>query len=451
MRILRRIFPDGLAGRFAVLLAVALVAANLVALGLLSLERARLDRVALEAREMERIVSLVPAIEAVDPGSRRAIARNASTRFSRVSVADDPVVDAEPTAPRSQALTEALKELLPGRDARGAVLIRAAGDRSDPKARQETVAMSIRLGTAEDSAPTQWLNVVSRGDRPPSRGLREKVFLIVLGLSLVSVLGVGLLFVRRLTRPLGQLAEAARAAGAGDRTARVPEEGAREMREAASAFNEMQARIARFDAERMRTLAAVGHDLRTPITSLRIRAELLDESEAAPIIRTLDEMTVMAEGLVAYAKGSGQAEQTQRLQLEVVLTRVCEDRNAELIVKTPAAVDGRSVALGRAFSNLVDNAIRYGEVAHVTLARSGNRAVVTIEDTGPGIPEERLNEVFEPFVRGDDSRSIDTGGAGLGLSIARNIIVGHGGTIALGNRKEGGLRATVTLPLAPCS
>ncbi|WP_068114370.1 ATP-binding protein [Tropicimonas marinistellae] len=439
--------PGSLAGRFLLLLSVALVSANLVALGLLSVERLRLDRAALEARETERITSLVPAIEAVDPAARGGIATEASTRFSRVTIDQEPIVEEVPEAPRSRALTEALVDALPGRDARAAIMVRR-NDRTDGRSGRETIAISVPLaGRGSDDAVPQWLNLVSRSDRRSDPDIEEGAFLMILGLSLVSVLGVGWLFVRRLTRPLSQLSDAARAAGRGDRTVRVREQGARELRDAAAAFNDMQARIAGFDSERMRTLAAVGHDLRTPITSLRIRAELLDEADAAPMIRTLDEMTVMAEGLVSYAKGAGEVEETQCIDMVAMLRDICGERGASFEETSLAPmVDGRRVALTRAFGNLMDNALCYGNAAHVRVAMDGNDVVTTIEDDGPGIPPERLDAMFEPFVRGEDSRSRETGGAGLGLSIARNILMAHGGSISLANRPEGGLRVVVSLP-----
>jgi signal transduction histidine kinase len=437
-----RLLPDGLAGRFALLLTLALLAANLVAAGLLSLERIRAEREAREAREVERLLSLVPVIEAVEPSARRAIARDASTRFTRVSVDRAPLVEEAPRAPRSRALTRDITEALPGREVRAAVLMRRDGS-ARPR---ETIAVSIRLA---DEGAGQWLNLVARSDRPGPPGPEREVFLLVLGLSLAAVLGVGLFFVRRLTRPLGALAAAARAAGEGDRTVRVPEEGPREMREAAAAFNDMQARIEGFEAERMRTLAAVGHDLRTPITSLRIRAEMLDEAEAAPMIRTLDEMKVMADGLVAYARGADAAEEAERVDLGPFLARLCEDRGASF-TDGGAGVCARirPVALGRAIGNLIDNALRYGGSARVSLAREDGMAVIRIDDDGPGIPPERIGRMFEPFVRGEESRSSETGGAGLGLAIARAIIVALGGTVTLSNRAEGGLTARVTLPAA---
>jgi signal transduction histidine kinase len=443
---LRRILPDGLAGRFAVLLTCALLAANLIALGLLTAERGRQDRAAQIEREIERITSLLPAIEAADPAARRTIARNSSTRVSRLSVTPRPIARDRQATARAIALMQDLREALEGREVRAAVLARS--DRTGPQGStpREAMVVSIRLVTPEAGA-AQWLNVISRSGRMHPRGFPQEVFLIVLGLSLACVLGIGLIFVRRLTRPLGALALAARAAGQGDRTARVPETGAREMREAAAAFNDMQIRIARFDAERMRTLAAVGHDLRTPITSLRIRAEMLNEDEAAPMVRTLDEMTVMADGLIAYAKGAADNEAMSDVQLGPLLQRLCDERGGALVVSQPATARGRPVALGRVFGNLIDNALRYGGSATVTLDVQNSESVVTVEDDGPGLPPDRLEAMFEPFIRGEDSRSMDTGGAGLGLSIARNIIASHGGRIVLANRARGGLSAEVRLPL----
>ncbi len=438
-------WPDGMAGRFALLLATALVAATAVAVLVLMFDRARIDRAALVEREAERIESLVPAIEAAAPQRRNQVARAASTRSSRVSDDPVPIVDQQSNAPRSAALRRQLTDELEGREVRAAIMVRPDRDGRGPR---ETVAISIRLDMPGD-APPQWLNVLSRGEQARTYGDDEDVFILVLGLLLVLVLGVGLVLVRRLTRPLSDFASAARAAGRGDRTARVSETGPREMRQAAAAFNDMQARIARFEDERMRTMAAVGHDLRTPITSLRIRAELLDEDEGAPMIRTLDEMTVMADGLVAYARGSGagEGEETQDIDLADMLARLCADRGAELAPCPPMPMIGRPVALGRAIGNLVDNALRYGSSAQVTLTKAPDKARITVDDTGPGIPDERLTAVFDPFVRGEDSRSADTGGAGLGLAIARNIVISHGGSVSLNNRAEGGLRATVNLPL----
>ena len=156
----------------------------------------------------------------------------------------------------------------------------------------------------------------------------------------------------------------------------------------------------------------------------------------------------MAEGLIAYAKGTQDVESMQPLDLAALLRRLSEDRGASFNGEDGAVVNGKPVALGRAFSNLIDNAIRYGKSAAITVRRDGGQAIIAIADDGPGIPPERLESMFEPFVRGEDSRSSETGGAGLGLSIARSIVLAHGGTLKLENREPKGLRAVVSLPLS---
>ena len=429
---LPRPVPDGLAARFALLLVVALLAAYGVALAVLSSERDRLDRAALQGREIERVVALVPALDGASPAERRRIVRAASRRGAQIDVGTDPLVDDPMEGGRAGMVAARLSEALGEREVRVAF--------GSPRGR---LALSAAL-----ESPPGWLNGTLRIGPPPAPDRGGPALLLVLGLSLVAVLLVGLLFVRLLTRPLAALAAAAHAAGRGDRAARVPETGARELREAAAAFNDMQSRIARFESERTRTLAAVGHDLRTPITSLRIRAEMLDEAEAEPMIRTLDEMKVMAEGLLAYARGGGEAEETVCIDLAPFLDRLCEERGAAFRSVEAGKVRGRSVALGRAVGNLIDNALRYAGGARVTLTREGEEAVITVEDRGPGIAPERLADVLEPFVRGEASRSADTGGAGLGLSIARTVAQAHGGTLVLANREDGGLRAAIRLPLA---
>jgi len=437
------ILPDGIAGRFALLLSAALIAANLIAFVVLALDRMGSDARAGATREVERIVALVPAMEAVAPQVRVRIARDASTRFARVAVESAARVTATAPDARSREIAERVSEALGGRAATVAVAPGPPGPdvRHDWRGR-DVIAISIPLS----GSPAQWLNVVTSGAASPGGGIPGGPILVVLGLSLAGVLAVALVFARRLTTPLADLAAAAGAAGRGDRAARVPETGAREVRMAAAAFNAMQAEIARADAERMRMLAAVGHDLRTPMTSLRIRAEMVDDADLRdPMIRTLDEMTVMADGLVSFARGGGEAERTETVDLADLLARVCAERGATLSGGN-ASVRGRPVALGRLFGNLVDNALRYGGSASVAISAAGDDARVDIDDTGPGIPPERIEEMFRPFTRGDDSRSARTGGAGLGLSIARGVAVAHGGRIALANRDGGGLCVTVVLP-----
>ena len=470
MKALARLVPDGMAGRLALLLTLALLAANAVALALLSVERDRLGREAAVERAIERIVDAVPLIETLPPHGRERVLRRADGRLVNARVEGRARVGpGVPPDARARDVAARVGAALDGREVRAALLDgaadrgRNAGERSGrernargPNVRErngQRLVLSIALAGGD------WLNVTLRAPPGRSRVSGPAAILLVLGLSLAAVLAAALLYVRRLVHPLRALAAAARAAGRGDRTARVPETGARELREAAGAFNDMQARIARFDAERTRTLAAVGHDLRTPITSLRIRAEMLDDDAREPMVRTLDEMRVMADGLLAYARGEGDGEASERIDLAPFLARLCDERGAVFAGMEPdtgmrdkrGTVDARPVALGRAIGNLIDNALRYAGSARVTLrmtvAREGASASIAVEDDGPGIAPGRIEAMMEPFARGEASRSVDTGGAGLGLSIARAILRSHGGTLELANRATGGLRAVATLPV----
>lgn len=450
---LARLVPDALAGRIVFLLTGAILAANLIALIVLTYQKDRFDQQASEAREIERIAALIPAMEAVDAPVRQVIARDASTRFARIRVEPTPLLRETADDDRSIDIAQRLAETLNRSDMAVAIINRPPRTPDTPAPptgrvrANNVIAITIPLSARDGQA--QWLNVVTSGAPPRPTGVDEKPFLTVLGLSLLLVLAVAVALARRLTKPLDQLSKAAQAAGRGDRNARVPEEGAREMRAAARAFNAMQVEISQFDAERMRMLAAVGHDLRTPMTSLRIRAEMIDDdSQREAMVRTLDEMTVMANGLVSFAREGQDAEKPVPLDLGGLLTQLCEDRGGLCDVLPEIQITGRRVGLGRAFGNLIDNALRYGRTATVTLSRHKADAVVSIADQGPGIPPDRLDAMFQPFTRGEDSRSLETGGAGLGLSIARTIIIAHGGRIALRNGDSGGLLATVTLPLA---
>lgn len=450
MNRLRHLFPDTLAGRFVLLLAMAILAANLIGLAVLSLQQQRFDRQTFDDRRIERIAALIPVLETVDTDIRQVIAREASGRHVQVRVEDEPLLTEMATDSRSIAIAGGLGEILGHDDVSVAFIARPPSSdgfgRSGVSRSDRVIAVTIPLSARDGRAA--WLNVTTGGRPSGPSPVKSRPFLTLLALSLLCVLGVGTVFASRLTKPLRQLSEAAQAAGRGDRSARVPEEGAREMREAARAFNAMQAEISQFDAEQMRMLAAVGHDLRTPMTSLRIRAEMIDDEEQRDaMVRTLDEMTVMADGLVTYAKDGRDAEKMQPLDLGELLGKLCEDRGAQYNGASGIQVMGRRVGLGRAIGNLIDNAVRYGGNATVGLVQEGQNAVITVEDTGPGIPPDRLDDMFHPFTRGDNSRNIATGGAGLGLAIARTIILAHGGGITLENRAEGGLRAKARLQM----
>jgi hypothetical protein len=216
----------------------------------------------------------------------------------------------------------------------------------------------------------------------------------------------------------------------------------------------MQGRIRSLISDRTQALAAVSHDLKTPITRLRLKAEALRNRKLAASIRgDLAEMEEMLDQTLAYLRGDPDDEPFRKLDLAALLQTLADDAadagRQALFSGGPLTIEGRPLALKRALGNLVGNAVKYGDEAEIDLRRDGDAAIITIDDNGPGIPEERIEEAFQPFKRLEASRSRDTGGFGLGLAIARAAVVGHGGAVTLANRPEGGLRATVMLPLKP--
>jgi signal transduction histidine kinase len=266
-----------------------------------------------------------------------------------------------------------------------------------------------------------------------------------------------LFVVRWITGPLRRLAGAAEAFGRGVAPVPIPEDGPREVREAAHAFNAMQARIHGLIADRTQALAAVSHDLRTPIQRLRLRAGFLEDAEAQQAIDAdLDEMEGMVASTLAYLRGEAEGEAPRQTDLAAILRTLCDDaadRGHSVTYTGPnrAVLPLRPLGTKRAFANLVDNAVKYGGGAHVTLSDGPGLATVRIEDDGPGIPETELEAVFEPFHRLEASRNRGTGGSGLGLTIARQAIAAHGGTVSLANRPGGGLTVTVRLPRTRCN
>ena len=252
--------------------------------------------------------------------------------------------------------------------------------------------------------------------------------------------------------PADDLAAAAGRLGRGEEIDELPETGPLEIRGTVRAFNLMRGRLDRYVRDRTAMLAAVSHDLRTPVTSLRLYAELVEDGDSKrKIIGTLDEMQRMTEDALAFIRADMQREATRTVDLHALLDSVAADLSDlghELTVFDAGRVrvDGRPVALRRAFRNLLENAGIHGVRATVRIVPDEGGLSVVIEDYGPGIPEADRERVFEPFVRLDESRNRESGGAGLGLAIARTIIRAHGGDIVLENRAEGGLRVVVALP-----
>lgn len=256
-----------------------------------------------------------------------------------------------------------------------------------------------------------------------------------------------------LTRPLRRMADAVSQLSPDDAASAVPESGPREVRQLASAFNQMKGRLADLITRRTRALAAVSHDLRTPLTRMRLRITDVNDTELQrSMAADIDEMEQMIEATLSYLKGGETEEPVRAVDLVALLETIvdgAQDMGAHASISGAPhiVVQARVVALRRAFANLVGNALRFGSEVSVMVIVGASKVTVSIDDNGPGIPEDKLAVVTEPFVRLETSRNNETGGVGLGLTIAKTNIEACGGTLRLKNRIAGGLAAIVELPL----
>ena len=280
----------------------------------------------------------------------------------------------------------------------------------------------------------------------------ETDYRTVIGLFLVSIGALAYVVARMTTRPLKVLARAAQDLGQDINRAPLALNGASEIRQASAAFNAMQARIRQYIFQRTQMLAAITHDLQTPLTRMRLRLEKVGDTELQErLIGDLSAMQEMVREGLDLARSMDTTENMHMLDLDSLLEAVCADavdagQSVELKGHAGIAMLGRPMDLRRGLGNLIDNAVKYGRNARVCVERLNGAARVRIRDSGPGIPDAEMGRVFDPFYRVETSRSRESGGTGLGLTIARNIAEQHGGSIALANHPDGGLEVTLVLP-----
>jgi signal transduction histidine kinase len=272
--------------------------------------------------------------------------------------------------------------------------------------------------------------------------------------AVISVTLLGLWAARALTAPLSSFARAAESFSLNGAAAPLPERGPEEIRSVAKALNRMRERISALIDDRTRMLAAISHDLRTPITRMRLRSEFIeDEMHRSRMLSDLDQMRSMLESVLSFLRNDRKLESMTLVDIAITLQLVA-DQFADMGHKV--AYDGpvhamatlRPDDLHRSITNLVENAVRYGASATIRLAVSSDTATIDVEDDGPGISDERKDVMLEPFVRGDDARNMDeVTGFGLGLSIARSIVLAHGGELSLNDQQPHGLIVRIRLPL----
>ncbi|SCW76995.1 Signal transduction histidine kinase [Sphingobium faniae] len=443
-----RLWPQSLVGQIILIVAIALFVAQAINFALLLRERNRLELTGQTAPGVYRIV------DALDSrGERRNDDRPVRARF-----ADAPPriegVRRQDVENRAAAMFEDIglqmrsirvmqdRQRLPARRWER-LRARAAGE-------EPALHHVGRLVMAVEYEPGKWVVVQTRtGDRPQRFGgwlIGQTAVLYVI--VLLPLLWVG----RRLARPLRQLtgsAEQFARTGAADP---VDESGPGDVRQLTTAFNAMRSRIFLMLDEKDRMLGAIGHDLRTPLASLRVRAESVeDEGERARMSETIDEMNRMLKDILSLARAGRSSEPAQKVDLSALADAVVEDflelgSPIDMIDSDRAVANARPQQIRRALRNLIENAIVYGERAHVSVARRDGAVHLIVADEGPGIAEDRMEEMMEPFTRLEGSRNRDTGGAGLGLALVRAIMAEHGGSLRLANRVEGGLEASLILP-----
>ena len=444
-----RLWPQSLVGQIIALVAIALFVAQAINFGLLLRERNRLTLTAQTAPGVYRIVDALdsrgepparnrpPRARFFDAapvltGERRPeVERRAMAMFVDVGLPVLSVRVAEQNQPPPMRRWERVR-------------MRAMGDmRGAPR--------NGRLTMAAEYAPGQWVVTQTRaGNRAPRfGGWLAWQTLILYVIVLLPLLWVG----RRLARPLGQLTRSAQQFARTGSADPVEERGPGDVRDLTTAFNAMRSRIFAMLDEKDRMLGAIGHDLRTPLASLRVRAESVeDEGERARMSQTIDEMNRMLEDILSLARAGRSTEAVQKVDLSALADAVVEDfielgSPAEMADSERTVASVRPQQIRRALRNLIENAIVYGERAHVSVVREDGAIRLVVADDGPGIAEDRMEEMMEPFTRLEGSRNRETGGAGLGLALVRAIMAEHGGALRLANRVGGGLEASLVLPV----
>jgi signal transduction histidine kinase len=441
-----------------------LIVAQLLSFAVHWRERGEFITRSIGLRSAQRIGDIVRLIDTIEPAERATIVNVLSSPPLRIALdlpplgpaAEDPEKEeqaAQFAAVVQRALGDDYALVVQASDAvrRGRRRMEGGGDResSEPGQgmRRFPGVSFVVQAKLHDGA------LITFDSRQPAESVSWPYRLLLsLAVLLAAVIAVTLFAVRWVTRPLKTLAEAAQSLGEDINRPPIDESGPLEVSRAARAFNAMQQKLARFISERTRTFTAMSHDLKTPITRLRLRAEMLEDAELrAKFVKDLQEMEAMVSAALDFMRGVDQHEPPQPIDIMALLESLQEDARevgGDVSIEGAAQSSflGHAQTLKRCLGNLIDNAVNYGQRAAIVIADTPQELTIVVRDAGPGIAEEELERVFEPFYRLEASRNRATGGSGLGLTIARNIARAHGGELVLRNRPEGGLEAVLTLP-----
>ncbi len=475
---MRRLIPDSLFGRISVVLVIGLVVTHFASTAIHYSDRDEALAMLSGGVVAERIAAMARLLEDASPEDRPWIVHTTSRPGFSMSWDARPALPANSGGGLHERIMEAMLSLslgdagvvdtrvlftdpdsgdvdwIPDRPGAGAghmsrgmeSMMRyhtrmMVGERGVPGS-----VMRVSVGLSDGS----WFNLSAFA--PPEPPFWSWRLILSIAVMIISVALLSAWAVRRMTGPLRTIADAADRLGRDMQAPPLPESGAGEVRRAARAFNRMQESLGGLLDARTRMLAAISHDLRTPITRLRLRAEFVeDEEQRERSLADLSEMEDMIASTLAFARDDAQSESREAIDLAVLVQTVCDDladagRDCIFNGARSTSYDCQPLALRRALVNLAENAVAYGARARISLLSEREHLIVRIDDDGPGIPEEDLARVFEPFYRLERSRNRETGGTGIGLCIAQSVAQAHGGEVRLVNRAEGGLRAELVLP-----
>jgi len=438
-------WPTTLRSQFVAVVAGAVILSNLAVIAILEVGREGELQVARRAAAVDRIGSVFDYLSTIPEEQRESAMHTLSGNIFRYALTDTPHFESAGNADEVRI---------------AAVLVSGEGNKKLGAPRVRLIEDTALVGGGDEPSLeiTQplpgggWL--WARYDRPPLPSPAPDILIAAALGTLLSGVGAAWL-AGRVSRPLSALAYASDEVARGRTAPRLKVRGPDDIRLAAEAFNAMSDRVTRTLESQRQLLSAVGHDLRTPLAAMRITAEFVEDGEVRErLARNIEELQSLTEAVLSAAR-AGPGEEKRRVDLAALIESVCDDL-VELGMPVEVNITGsapclcRPSEIRRATRNLIENAARYGGEARVSLATEGESFVVTVNDNGPGIPEDKLEEVFEPFVRLEASRNAATGGAGLGLTLARSIAKEHGGDVVLENRYVGGgvagLKASLRLP-----
>ncbi|MGA7712823.1 MAG: ATP-binding protein [Rhizomicrobium sp.] len=444
-------WPRTLGMQLIIVTAVAVFLSNVAVAVWFELGSERFNETALTERILDRAASIATLMSSIPPKAREAAGRALTSNSWHFEIRTGKEALA-PMTPEEIKLAGRLREMLPPKIGKLPVSVHFRDVLPSDQVEHRHHGPE-HGGVVEMTMPVvRNTQLVATFFRPPPPPWPAEI-VIAAFVAIVVASAAAAYIARRVARPLSKLAEAAQVAARGGAAPHVPEVGPDDVRNAAQAFNAMNDQVTRTLESQRQLLSAVGHDLRTPITAMRINLEFVEDTELREgLQKNLDELQALTEAVLSAARGTG-GEMKRQIDLAALVDSVCADLDdlgeaVDWKGHDPAPICCRSNEVLRAVRNLVENAVTYGNKATVALDDYQDAYEVVVDDEGPGIPEADRGRVFEPFVRLEGSRNADTGGSGLGLTLVKGIAEGHGGSITLEDRPEGGLRARLRLPRA---